>query len=537
MEAVTPLRTDSRRLAALALVLCAGLLLLAPAVAQAANPTVASDGTAVTVTGTDAAEDITVEDGATNTVNIKFACPGGTCPDPQPTSPCSRVRTSPPVVVCTRPAGDPANFRFPHLDVNAGAGNDVVDASGLNGLNTRLEGQANNDRLSGGSSSDSMNGGTGNDTESGGAGPDSLDAGGGGAGDDVLLGGPGDDFFFRSFGSDIISGGPGSDNYVTGGTVTLGDLLCNDGKDSDAPSTFPVTPRTVDLPEGRVQCSGSSADRDLVTGVERLGVEDPSVPQSVDFTGSGADETISGASAGGNDRFEGGGGVDGLFGNRGNDLLLARDGTVDARTDCGDNDGDRAVVDQNDPVEPNCETIERGSAATPGPVGGGQDLAGFPPPSPPLGNLPSNPNEATGKGGGDNGKTPPELEIPTPTAVVVKGKVQIRVRCVYRAKDCVGTLTLSAAENRRAGKTKVKRGQRLASGSVKVPWGKSLPTTLSAPSSLKKLLTALKGKALKVTATVVARDGAAAKRATAATVKRKVSLGILAGKPKRIKLP
>ena len=116
---------------------------------------------------------------------------------------------------------------------------------------------------------------------------------------------------------------------------------------------------------------------------------------AVDFTGSGADELLQGNAN--LDRLEGGGGRDSLLGLEGSDLLLARDATEDALIDCGEGraDDDRAVVDAVDPVEPNCETIERGRAELPGPGrrrrGRRRAFQGFPPappPSPPQGNQP-----------------------------------------------------------------------------------------------------------------------------------------------------
>jgi hypothetical protein len=198
----------------------------------------------------------------------------------------------------------------------------------------------------------------------------------------------------------------------------------------------------------------------------------------------------------------------------GDDLLLGRDQGEDALLDCGEGGGDRAVVDAVDPVEPSCETIERGSAGVVGPVTG-------------VGDVPSNGNEGNGPGGGDNGQTPPELEIPTPVAFVKNGRIQIRVRCVYRAQNCVGRLTLRAAQSRRAGRLRVRRGARLASGRVNVPWGTSRATTMRAPRRLVRLLRRLRGsRTLRVRATVVARDSAASPGAQSARRSRVVVLGL-----------
>ena len=369
----------------------------------------------------------------------------------------------------------------------------------------------------------------GRDVVSAGGGNDDIDDG---PGNDTVLAGEGDDRFgdFHTPGSDILSGGPGRDQVLGRGVVTLNDLLCNDGANADAPGQFPAA-RSVAAPEGRLECSGTGADRDLIAGVEA--VAQAFDDTAVDFTGSGADELLQGNAN--LDRLEGGGGRDSLLGLEGSDLLLARDEGEDARIDCGEGraDDDRAVVDAVDPVEPNCETIERGRAGLPGPVGGGAEvpaLQGFPPappPSPPQGNQPSSGNEGNGAGGGDNGRTPPELEIPTRVAFVKNNRIQIRVRCVYRAQNCTGRLTLDAAQARRVGRTSVRRGTRLASGRVNVPWGTSRSTTMRAPRNLVRLLRALRGsRTLKVRATVVARDSGAGRGARSATARRVVTLGL-----------
>jgi hypothetical protein len=369
----------------------------------------------------------------------------------------------------------------------------------------------------------------GNDVVNAGAGDDDIDTG---PGNDTVLAGEGNDRFgdFHTPDSDILSGGPGRDQVISRGTVTLNDLLCNDGAGADAPASPLGVARSIQAPEGTLQCPGTGADRDLFAGVEAVSQAFDNT--AVDFTGSGADEFLQGQQ--GSDRFEGGGGRDSLLGFEGNDLLLGRDQAADARIDCGEGGGDddRAVVDQADPVEPNCETIERGGAGVPGPVGGGEPFPVFPgfpqapPPAPPQGDQPSSANEGDGKGGGDNGRTPPELEIPTRVAFVVRRRIQIRVRCVYRAESCFGRLTLTAAPKRRAGRLRVRRGQRLARGLVNVPWGTSRATTLRAPRSLIRVLRAQRGRAMKVRARVEARDGAAPESARTARASRVVTLGL-----------
>ena len=145
---------------------------------------------------------------------------------------------------------------------------------------------------------------------------------------------------------------------------------------------------------------------------------------AVDFTGSAADEVLPGQQ--GSDRFEGGGGRDTLIGREGNDLLLGRDSVADARISCGEGGGDddRAVVDAVDPVDPDCETIERGAARDARadrrrrPGGPARGLPTAAAPGAGAGRPAVQRRRGRGPGGGDNGQTPPELEIPTPVAFV-----------------------------------------------------------------------------------------------------------------------
>jgi hypothetical protein len=68
-------------------------------------------------------------------------------------------------------------------------------------------------------------------------------------------------------------------------------------------------------------------------------------------------------SAGGDDQLEPGPGADAVSAGAGADIVSAADGERDAIA-CGEG-ADRAVVDQLDAVEPDCETVERSSVAPP----------------------------------------------------------------------------------------------------------------------------------------------------------------------------
>ncbi len=129
--------------------------------------------------------------------------------------------------------------------VNAGAGNDTIDALASKG-NHLLGGGDGSDLLFGGDGSDTINAGSGDDTIDGSAGDDNIEGANGndliygGWGQDSLLGGAGDDFIFggASFSiftliepedSDFIDGGTG-DDIIYGG---FGNDILDGGSGND----------------------------------------------------------------------------------------------------------------------------------------------------------------------------------------------------------------------------------------------------------------------------------------------------------------
>jgi Ca2+-binding RTX toxin-like protein len=106
--------------------------------------------------------------------------------------------------------------------INAGAGNDLVDLTSLrftygavaiNGGpgNDWLLGNSSGDRLFGTSGNDRLKGYGGNDYLSGGNNNDHLY---GGRGNDKLFGGSGHDYLRGEFGKDTLTGGSGNDRFV-----------------------------------------------------------------------------------------------------------------------------------------------------------------------------------------------------------------------------------------------------------------------------------------------------------------------------------
>jgi Ca2+-binding RTX toxin-like protein len=110
--------------------------------------------------------------------------------------------------------------------IDAGSGNDMVDATGST-TNLTILGGDGNDVLTGGDGNDTIDGGAGNDTLNGGLGNDVLtgddgdDILNGGAGDDVIDGGAGNDTIAidTTTGVDTIDGGSGTDSLVVTGTA------------------------------------------------------------------------------------------------------------------------------------------------------------------------------------------------------------------------------------------------------------------------------------------------------------------------------
>lgn len=92
-------------------------------------------------------------------------------------------------------------YKFSHIVINGGAGNDYIEADlglpYLPNVGVKLLGGGGNDTLVGGSENDTLNGGAGADLLFGNGGSDSL---AGGPGSDIVAGGDGQDLF---------EGGPG----------------------------------------------------------------------------------------------------------------------------------------------------------------------------------------------------------------------------------------------------------------------------------------------------------------------------------------
>ncbi len=252
----------------------------------------------------------------------------------------------------------------------------------------------------------SMDGRGGDDTLDGGDGNDEVN---GNAGNDVVRGGAGDDVVngdnFKAAGNDVIDGGPGFDQIDDWSipdasthpqpTVSL-DGAANDGRPGESDNvtniekfTFHVNAtftgtdgaddaEVANVSEGASSLSGLGGN-DVLKGADS--------PDAID--GGAGDDDLNGGN--GNDTITGGAGKDTIVGDAtaggcyvigylgtckapwGNDTINAVDGEVDS-VDCGPGQ-DTANVDANDVVT-NCETVNKGAAATTAPGAGNGGRAG-----------------------------------------------------------------------------------------------------------------------------------------------------------------
>jgi len=437
------------------------------------------------------------------------------------------------------------------LDVDTGGGDDRV------AVLTRLP--EANQSFPGAVAPVSLRGGSGIDrlaTESpaeidGGADADRLQGGDAG---DVLRGNVGEDRLFGGDGSDVLAGGPGGDD-VEGGpgfdthsyagappvSVTLDDA-CDDGAAQD---TRQATFVQVGEPG---ECQNNGVDRDRLLGIESvIGTSGADT-----LVGSEREERLLGGA--GNDLVDGGGGRDDLIGEAGADTLLARDGVVDGRITCGDlqpvpvigtdgsqsapppTPGDRAVADPADVVNASCAIVERGGATGPS-----EDA---PPPTPaalaqPVGQPPpasgtsGTATPGAGPGGGLAGR-PPQLRILTASATPDRrGRIVVRLACVYRARECASTVRLTAprtlrAVTRRAGRRRVLRlpsGAVLGRARAVIPWGRSATVRITLSPAFRRFLAAGGRRRVVARLSVVARDGAQPASAAPARLSSPLRIG------------
>ncbi len=227
------------------------------------------------------------------------------------------------------------------LIVFAQAGNDIIDASGLETTAAELRGDDGNDVLRGGDAADTILGLAGNDTLYGNDGNDEIAGFDGGEGgplndSDQIFGGLGNDTLSGDKGTDTVYGGSGNDmiygdgdpEFENEGAADL--LLGEDGAD------------TINGGPGDDQIDGGDGNDLLVGGDGAEGV-------------AGGDDTMIGGL--GNDSIEGDNGQDFIIGGQGNDSLVGGDGNdvyIFERTGTEDLGTDQVVEEtgaDNDPFD------------------------------------------------------------------------------------------------------------------------------------------------------------------------------------------
>ena len=213
--------------------------------------------------------------------------------------------------------------------VNAGGGNDTVDASALGTTNY------NNAAINGGEGDDLLTGGARNDLVEGGTGEDRVV---GFKGNDVLQGGDGNDVLVWNNGdaSDRDEGGNGVDEVEVNGAPTVGDQF-NAKPEAEKPG-FVFFERS-NLVKFSIE---SQAERLTVNGLggEDQFIPDPAVPAglagltAITLNGGSAGDRLVGGD--GADQINGGSGADELFGGEGADQINGGDENDEIKGDGGD---------------------------------------------------------------------------------------------------------------------------------------------------------------------------------------------------------
>jgi Ca2+-binding RTX toxin-like protein len=295
--------TAATAVAALAAAALAG----PPAVSAATVPTV--NGTALTLTGDDAADRVVIGDNGTLlTIAVNGAAPstdfGGQ----------------------TLPADNTIDLVF-----NAGGGDDEITIATPNLKSVTADGGAGDDILTGNNDADTLSGGDGDDRVIGARGGDTLN---GGAGNDTLVWNNGD-------GSDTMNGDGNTDEVEVNGAVTQGDTFTV--KPNGARTDFDRTnlvPFSLDIDAERMAINGLGGDDSITaTTGPSLGLTLNGGTGSDTITGGdGADLITGGDDA---DTLSGGAGDDRIVGDRGGDTMNG--GAGDDTTVWNNGDGSDAM--------------------------------------------------------------------------------------------------------------------------------------------------------------------------------------------------
>jgi hypothetical protein len=385
--------------------------------------------------------------------------------------------------------------------VFGGPGNDTLEARPDNRdvpqPEVGIAGEGGNDKIVTGNGVDEVEGGDGNDDIETFKGADVVR---GGAGDDTISVGGGD-------AADVADGGAGFDQIK----ADLGDFnrfgrevtitvngVADDGEAGEGDNVIAIEKLTVRA--ARATVTGSDAADDIfveadAATVRGLGGDDKLTTYDGNDTieGGEGNDVLEGGF--GNDLLDGGPGVDQFSGDRtesnvfavGNDEIRARDGNAE-QINCGIGGGDRAIVDFNDVVASDCESVDR--SAPPQPPGPGPELPAAKPGAPVV----------LGK-----------LSI---RAIVAKGLV-VRISCPA-ACSVVAELRVTKALARKLG---LGRSRVLAKGrATRTTAGNARTTVKVVKKARKRLRRMRKAKVTLQTATTVA--GATTRASRSLSLKR-----------------
>jgi Ca2+-binding RTX toxin-like protein len=226
------------------------------------------------------------------------------------------------------------------LDLNAGAGDDIVNAAaGLDALAFALDidGGEGNDTIDGGDGPDLLSGGNGNDRIVADDNPaGTRDQSRGDAGDDTLVWNPGDDDDINEGGDGNdtveVNGGGGGEQFTVTPSPTAGRVLF------DRTGPTPPGPFNIDIGTSENLLLNAGGGDDRITGARKLIGLITST-----FNGDDGDDTITGTD-----------GADLISGGAGDDAIRSRDRAAD-EVDCGGG-VDVAKVDKRDLVR-DCDTV------------------------------------------------------------------------------------------------------------------------------------------------------------------------------------
>ena len=264
------------------------------------------------------------------------------------------------------------------VTLSGGPGADWLDAADQPAV---LDGGPGEDKLTGGAGDDVLRGGDGNDTIEGKDGGDRIDAG---AGDDLIA-----PDGYEHANADVVDGGPGTDRIEGDYSSRFSDsdppvaITLGGGADDGRPGESDDL-RSVEKVSLNVGGSFTGTDGPDEFRLSQVGTPSTMNARGGDDvlrSGDGPDHLDGGA---GNDSIDGGFGDDVLIGGPGhdtisgdlaggdcgplwckypygNDTIDARDGEVDSVT-CGAGT-DTVLADPQDVVAPDCEHVDRRSAA------------------------------------------------------------------------------------------------------------------------------------------------------------------------------